>query len=260
MVPPPSHKVSRVSWYSGYRSSKLTFPYGAFTLSGGSFQNPSGSSLLLNAVHTPWCTHHGLGSSAFARRYLRNHYCFLFLSLLRCFSSGGSRLHTMDSCAVAAGLLQQVSPFRDPRITGYLLLPAAYRSLSRLSSALSAKASTLRSFCLTASCPLAYGHAVGHVLFIRMSSCFARLSACACFFVDTSLITCIHLGCLDILIRLECFVLYVVFKVRSTMFTDDRVQACLITRFRREHCILCRRSSEECEAFRTVGTKPVCQS
>ena len=113
----------------------------------------------------------GLGSSAFARRYLRNHYCFLFLSLLRCFSSGGSRPHTMDSCAVAAGLLQQVSPFRDPRITGYLLLPAAYRSLSRLSSALSAKASTLRSFCLTASCPLAYGHAVGHVLFIRMSSC-----------------------------------------------------------------------------------------
>ena len=117
------------------------------------------------AVRTPERTRSGLGSSAFARRYLRNHYCFLFLSLLRCFSSGGSRLHTMDSCTVAAGFLQQVSPFRDPRITGYLLLPAAYRSLSRLSSALSAKASTLRSFCLTASCPLAYGHAVGHVLF-----------------------------------------------------------------------------------------------
>ena len=39
----------------------------------------------------------------------------------------------------------RVSPFRHPRITGYLLLPAAFRSLSRLSSALSAKASTLRS-------------------------------------------------------------------------------------------------------------------
>ena len=39
-----------------------------------------------------------------------------------------------------------VSPFRHLRITGYLLLPAAFRSLSRLSSALSAKASTLRSF------------------------------------------------------------------------------------------------------------------
>ena len=41
-----------------------------------------------------------------------------------------------------------VSPFRHPRINGYLLLPAAFRSLSRLSSALSAKASTLRSFLL----------------------------------------------------------------------------------------------------------------
>jgi hypothetical protein len=29
----------------------------------------------------------GLGSSAFARHYLRNHVCFLFLHLLRCFSS-----------------------------------------------------------------------------------------------------------------------------------------------------------------------------
>ena len=104
----------------------------------------------LNAVHTPGCTHSGLGSSAFARRYLRNHCCFLFLRLLRCFSSAGSRPHTMDSCTVAAGLLQQVSPFGHPRITGYLLLPAAFRSLSRPSSALSAKASTLRSFCLTA--------------------------------------------------------------------------------------------------------------
>ena len=41
-----------------------------------------------------------------------------------------------------------VSPFRNLRINGYLLLPAAYRSLSRLSSALSAKASTLRSYSL----------------------------------------------------------------------------------------------------------------
>ena len=39
-----------------------------------------------------------------------------------------------------------VSPFRYLRINGYLLLPEAFRSLSRLSSALSAKASTLRSF------------------------------------------------------------------------------------------------------------------
>ena len=37
-----------------------------------------------------------------------------------------------------------VSPFRNPRINVYLQLPAAYRSLSRLSSAPSAKAFALR--------------------------------------------------------------------------------------------------------------------
>ena len=38
-----------------------------------------------------------------------------------------------------------VSPFRYLRIKAYLQLPVAFRSLSRLSSALSAKASALRS-------------------------------------------------------------------------------------------------------------------
>ena len=41
-----------------------------------------------------------------------------------------------------------VAPFGNPRIDGYLLLPEAFRSLSRLSSALSAKASALRSYLL----------------------------------------------------------------------------------------------------------------
>ena len=43
-----------------------------------------------------------------------------------------------------------VSPFGYLRIYGYLLLPAAFRSLSRPSSAPSARASALRPFCLTA--------------------------------------------------------------------------------------------------------------
>ena len=38
MVPAYSHKVSRVSWYSGYRLLLKPFAYGAFTLSGWSFQ------------------------------------------------------------------------------------------------------------------------------------------------------------------------------------------------------------------------------
>ena len=45
------------------------------------------------AVRTPPCTHSGLGSSGSARRYSRNRCFFLFLRLLRCFSSPGSPPH-----------------------------------------------------------------------------------------------------------------------------------------------------------------------
>ena len=41
MVPARSHKVSRVSWYSGYRHVTSSFAYGAFTLSGWLSQNHS---------------------------------------------------------------------------------------------------------------------------------------------------------------------------------------------------------------------------
>ena len=144
MVPPTSHKVPRVSWYSGSCSLSTDFAYGAFTLSGWLSQNHSAirSTHLVQSV-TPSCTHNGLGSSHFARRYSGNRCFFLFLRVLRCFSSPGS-LHTpMYSVHDDGGLLRQVSPFRNRWITGYLLLPIAYRSLSRLSSALSAKASAL---------------------------------------------------------------------------------------------------------------------
>lgn len=41
MVPAHSHKVSRVSWYSGSCCASVNFAYGAFTLSGWSFQDHS---------------------------------------------------------------------------------------------------------------------------------------------------------------------------------------------------------------------------
>ena len=41
MVPARSHKVSRVSWYSGYCHVCLSFVYGAFTLCGRLSQNRS---------------------------------------------------------------------------------------------------------------------------------------------------------------------------------------------------------------------------
>ena len=109
---------------------------------------PSG---VIHAVRTPQRTRCGLGSSGFARRYSRNRCFFLFLRLLRCFSSPGSLPYVMDSRTDAQVFPVRVSPFRHLRITGYVLLPAAFRSLSRLSSALSAKASTLCPFCLASS-------------------------------------------------------------------------------------------------------------
>ena len=48
---------------------------------------------ITNAVRTPQCSHYGLGSSGFARRYSRNRCFFLFLRLLRCFSSPGHLLY-----------------------------------------------------------------------------------------------------------------------------------------------------------------------
>ena len=97
------------------------------------------------AVLTPKDKSSGLGSFPFARRYSGNRCFFLFLRLLRCFSSPGSLPYVMDWRMDDRGLLCRVSPFGYLRINGYLLLPEAFRSLSRPSSALSAKASTLRS-------------------------------------------------------------------------------------------------------------------
>ena len=140
----------------GFHSLRLAFPK--------PFCYPS-SCFLQSEPHRQAC---GLGSFPFARRYLGNRCFFLFLALLRCFSSGGSPCITMCSLCSDGGSLRRVSPFRYPRIYRYVLLPVAFRSLSRLSSALSAKASSLCSFSLDLShsfllwfvCsafPLAYG-------------------------------------------------------------------------------------------------------
>ena len=83
----------------------------------------------------------GLGCSPFARHYLGNHVCFLFLRVLRCFSSPRwlQRIRIDDISSK-----YRVVPFGYPRIKGHLHLPAAFRSLSRPSSPSRAQASTIR--------------------------------------------------------------------------------------------------------------------
>ena len=86
----------------------------------------------------------GLGSSPFARHYLGNHYCFLFLWALRCFSSPGVLYIPMYSVYSDWSSTSRVAPFGNPRIKTCLQFPVAYRSLSRPSSPVHAKASSIR--------------------------------------------------------------------------------------------------------------------
>ena len=85
----------------------------------------------------------GLASSTFARHYSRNLGWFLFLPVLRCFSSRGSPRIPMYSVYVSWFFTMRVSSFGNLRIEAYLQLPAAFRSLSRPSSAPDAKAFAL---------------------------------------------------------------------------------------------------------------------
>ena len=146
MVPPTSRRIPRVRRYSGYCRSLFRFVYMTLTFFGGLSH---ALRLRLNvtcAVLYPGCiTTPGLASSAFARHYSRNLGWFLFLSLLRCFSSGGSPRIPMYSVYAPWFFITGVSPFGYLRVKAYLQLTAAFRSLSRPSSAPDAKAFPLRS-------------------------------------------------------------------------------------------------------------------
>ena len=147
MVPPASDRVSRVPSYSGYHCRSSGFVYKAFTLSGSLSQNDSTTIASLRLWSTtPKCKHLGLASFRFARRYSGNRCFFLFLPLLRCFSSRRSLRIPMDSVYSDRGSLCRVSPFGYLRISDYVRLPEAFRCFLRPSSVLDAKAFTLCSY------------------------------------------------------------------------------------------------------------------
>ena len=121
--------------------SHQAFVYRAFTVCGRPSQGVplrSTLSLLVALLPRPCLDNAGLGYSAFARHYLRNHFCFLFLRVLRCFSSPRS-LPFRDGRPSAC----RVPPFGHPGINGCLRLRPAFRSLPRPSSPPGAKASTV---------------------------------------------------------------------------------------------------------------------
>ena len=110
------------------RYSYTTYMYGTFTPYGRPFQNLSISyyTRYRKSYNPAYSKIYGLGSSAFARHYSQNHYCFLILQVLRCFSSPGSPYEYINNLWVA--------PFGHLRITDRVHLPVAFRSLPRPSS------------------------------------------------------------------------------------------------------------------------------
>ena len=128
------------------------FAYGAFTLSGRSFQDRSARIALAMPQSEP----HGARTMVWALpRSLAATY-----GIVITFSSSGyldvsvrrvpSILLWIQSMVPV--FLRRVSPFRYLRITACLRLPEAFRSLPRLSSAPSARASALRSCSLNHGC------------------------------------------------------------------------------------------------------------
>ena len=147
VVHPVSHGVSRVPRYSGSQLTQITFRI-------------RGSHPLWPAFpcRSPKLLHRSAGPQP---RRINPSVCPLPRSLATTsgisvdFSSSSyldvsvqtvPHVRLFDSTHVDRVLLCRVSPFGHPRIKAYVQLPAAYRSLSRPSSAPDAKAFPLRSY------------------------------------------------------------------------------------------------------------------
>ena len=111
-----------------------------------------------------------------------------------------------------------VSPFRYLRINRYLLLPAAFRSLSRLSSALSAKASTLRSFLLD----LCYEHLAGN-----NRKCRWQLTCDACLTLDENGLLAKFESSSQVLFSFILISFFHTYSVRYGVFL--KIESCLFT-------------------------------
>ena len=147
MVPPVSHRVSRVQWYSGsslievvfrlrdYHPLRLAFPYHSTKLF---YRCVSPQPRRINPPVWPLprslATTSGISVDFSSSPYLD--VSVQAVPFLRLF----------DSTQDAGVLLQRVSPFGNLRIKAHVQLPEAYRSLSRPSSAPDAMAFPLRSF------------------------------------------------------------------------------------------------------------------
>ena len=135
MVPADSARISRVPAYSGAVSLTLGFSLTGLSPSAARlssrFCSPAKRLLLAVLQPRPCRDRGGLGYCAFARHYLRNHCCFLFLRVLRCFSSPGSPC-AQHSAGIASGGLPHSEIRVSMSICLFTRLIAACHVLLRL--------------------------------------------------------------------------------------------------------------------------------
>ena len=146
MVPPVSHRVPRVRRYSGYSLTQLVFQIRGSHPLWPAF--PCRSSKLLRRCVSPqpqrinplvWPLPRSLATTCGISVDVSSSP-YLDVSV-----QAVPRVRLFDSTHATWILSMWVAPFGNLRINGYLLLPEAYRSLSRPSSAPDAKAFPLRS-------------------------------------------------------------------------------------------------------------------
>ena len=117
MVPPYSHRVSRVRRYSGYGSASQVFVYETLTLSGATSHSLQLTLKVLNAVRTPmvllpsvWpaplslATTQGISVDVFSSPYLD-------VSV-----QAVPSVHLCIQCTVTNIAVSWVSPFGNPRV------------------------------------------------------------------------------------------------------------------------------------------------
>ena len=148
MVPVDSEGISPVPPYSGVPTHYATDRYGTLTLCGAPSQMLPVRVVICCQVLLPPRGRNpvGLGSSAVARHYPRNHICFLFLRLLRCFSSPRLPLSLGDGSSN-----HRVAPFGHLWIAPCQRVPTAFRRLPRPSSPSEATGIPQTPFCCVAN-------------------------------------------------------------------------------------------------------------
>ena len=147
MVPPYSDQVSRVWPYSGSCAALSVFTYVVLTLSDRPSHAVRLTAQVLNAVRTPGVF---LLPVCPLPRSLATTYGISFDVSSSPYLDVSVQAVPFQCLWIQHWIMEYelhwVAPFRYLRINGCLLLPEAFRSLPRLSSAPSAKAFTLRPF------------------------------------------------------------------------------------------------------------------